>query len=65
MKILRNGELEDYITEATEQYLQEQRVSGKELSILKLVESIVYENRDVEEFFEIKEFRELIQLTVG
>lgn len=65
VKILRNGELEDYITEAAEQYLQEQRVSGKELSVLKLVESILYENRNVEEFFEIKEFRELIQLAVG
>lgn len=56
IKILKNGELEDYIKEEADKYLQEQRVSGKELSILKLVEAILNEGREIDEFFETDEF---------
>ncbi|MFA9459014.1 ATP-dependent endonuclease [Halalkalibacter sp. AB-rgal2] len=63
--ILKYGELEDYMTEKAVKYLEDQRVSGKELSVLKLVEAVVSGGYKLEEFLSISEYASVIQHAVG
>lgn len=63
--ILKYGELEDYRTELAIKILHEQRVSGKELSVLKLIELVNQNDYEIDDLFIIGEYGELIKKAVG
>lgn len=62
--IMKYGELEDYMTKTAEDYLEDQGVSGKELSVLKLTEAIASNEYSVEDFFRIDEYSDVIKSVV-